>query len=137
MIIRRKRYKTSFVDWWKRRACQRFNMKAFFYSTLSNRTNKTLAFSTVSLTFFILCSSGSSHMTLLSQWLSKNVNTSPVARSAPLTRDLINPSRWVLRISLTFGSAKSSSPSKTEYEMGQSKIWGRQPLKNLKEHGLL
>lgn len=42
-------------------------------------------------TFLILPRSGSSQFLLHSQWLSKNVSTSPLASSAPRTRDRIRP----------------------------------------------
>jgi hypothetical protein len=58
-----------------------------------------------------LSNSGSSQLTLHSQWLSRNVSTDAAAASAPLTLDLINPSRLSLRSTRTFWILANSSPS--------------------------
>jgi len=43
------------------------------------------------ITWTILCSKGSNQLVLHSQWLSRNVSTSPVELSAPLILALTNP----------------------------------------------
>jgi len=78
-------------------------------------------------TWATLFNSGSNQSTLHSQWLSRNVNTSPVALSAPFILDLTNPciyiighvtshghnlpSLWSLRNALTLGNFSNNSPS--------------------------
>lgn len=56
-------------------------------------------------------SSGSSHISLHSQWLSRNVSTSASAVSAPRTLDRTKPSRLSLRITLTLFIFANSKPS--------------------------
>lgn len=58
-----------------------------------------------------LSNKGSNQLTLHSQWLSKKVSTVAVAASAPLTLDLINPSRLSFRTTRTFWILARSRPS--------------------------
>ena len=57
-------------------------------SKCRNKPKYTLQFP---LTSYTLCMRGSSHLTLHSQWLSRNVKTFAVAKSAPLTLDRTRP----------------------------------------------
>ena len=68
-------------------------------------------FKSIFLTSLIACNKGSNHISFSSQWLSKNVNTSPFAMSAPLTLDLISPSLLSFLRTLTLGILSSSLPS--------------------------
>lgn len=56
-------------------------------------------------------SSGSNHISLHSQWLSRNVSTSAMAASAPRTLERTKPSRFSLRITLTLFILANSKPS--------------------------
>ena len=57
------------------------------------------------------CNNGSSQPSLHSQCESRKVRNSPLAISAPLTRDRTNPSRRELRIKTTFSICINSLPS--------------------------
>ena len=52
---------------------------------------------------FNLVNTGTSQLAFTSQWLSRKVNTSPVAWRAPSNRALINPSRRVDLTTVTMG----------------------------------
>lgn len=66
---------TTHASWW---------WQGSLLQTLSSLTND-------NRTSLILSSKGSSQFLLHSQWLSKNVSTSPFAMSAPLTLERIKP----------------------------------------------
>lgn len=70
----------------------------------------------IRLTSATLSRSGSNHLSLHSQWLSRKVNTGPIAASAPLTLDLINPCLLTFLIILTFLIKAISKPSVAEME---------------------
>ena len=66
---------------------------------------------TVGPTWMARSRSGSSQPSLHSQWESRKVRNSPLAISAPRTRDRTRPSRFSLRISTIFWMRANSSPS--------------------------
>lgn len=78
------------------------------HKTNNNKRNHAIVAIYTSAT---LSNKGSSQLTLHSQWLSKKVSTVAVAASAPLTLDLISPSRLSFRTTRTFWILASSSPS--------------------------
>lgn len=74
------------------------------------------------LTSLILISSGSSQCVLHSTCESRNVRTGAVAASAPRTRDLMSPSRFVFRITRTLRIERSAAPSSARREKEYLKL---------------